>query len=106
MNHHDRFTDRAKNAIEQAEQAAALLGHSYVGSEHLLLGILREGGGQGARVLKRNGVTDAALTRRAAETLGRGAPASPPQGLSARAKHIIELEPTEGSFYVLGLGIC
>ena len=48
MNHHDRFTDRAKNAIEQAERAATELGHSYVGSEHLLLGILREGGGQGA----------------------------------------------------------
>ena len=91
MNHHDRFTDRAKAAIEQAEQAAAELGHSYVGSEHLLLGILREGGGQGARVLKQNGLTDAALTRRAAEKLGRGAPAAPPQGLSARAKRIIEL---------------
>ena len=70
MNHHDRFTDRAKAAIEQAERAAAELGHSYVGSEHLLLGILREGGGQGARVLKQNGLTDAALTRRAAETQG------------------------------------
>ena len=91
MNVHDRFTDRAKTAIEKAEQAACELGHSYVGSEHLLLGILREDGGQGARVLKQNGLTDAALTRRAAETLGRGEPAAPPQGLSVRARRIIEL---------------
>lgn len=41
----DRFTERAKTAIEKAQEAAAELGHSYVGTEHILLGILREGDG-------------------------------------------------------------
>ena len=49
MNMNDRFTERAKTAIEKAQEAAEELGHSYVGSEHLLLGIAREGAGQGAR---------------------------------------------------------
>ena len=62
MNHHERFTERARTAIEKAQAAAEALGHSYVGSEHLLLGILREDGGQGARVLKSNGLTDSDLT--------------------------------------------
>ena len=62
MNNADRFTERAKTAIEKAQGAAEELGHSYVGTEHLLLGILREDGGQGAKVLKENGMTDALLT--------------------------------------------
>ena len=60
MNQHDRFTARAKTAIEKAQAAAEEMGHSYVGSEHLLLGIVREDGGQGARILRDNGLTDAA----------------------------------------------
>ena len=91
MNGHDRFTERAKTAIEKAEAAAAALGHSYVGSEHLLLGILREDGGQGARVLKQNGMTDALVTQRVEQRIGRGDPAAPPQGLSPHARRVIEL---------------
>ena len=62
MNYFDHFTDRAKSAIEKAQEAAEELGHSYVGSEHLLLGILREEGGQGAKILRENGLSDAMLT--------------------------------------------
>ena len=91
MSQHDRFTARAKSAIEKAQEAAEALGHSYVGSEHLLLGILREGGGQGARVLIDNGVTDALVTARVEQTVGRGQPSAPPQGLSPVARRIIEL---------------
>ena len=91
MNHHERFTERARTAIEKAQEAAEALGHSYVGSEHILLGILREGGGQGARVLRDNGLTDASLTARVEQTVGRGHPAAPPQGLSPGAKRVIEL---------------
>ena len=58
MRQSDRFTARAKTAIEKAQTAAEALGHSYVGSEHLLLGILREEGGQGAQVLRSNGLTE------------------------------------------------
>ena len=47
----DRFTERASTAITKAHEAAAALGHSYVGTEHLLMGIVRERDGLGARVL-------------------------------------------------------
>jgi len=91
MNSSDRFTERAKTAIEKAQEAAEAMGHSYVGSEHLLLGIIREDGGQGARVLKENGLTDALLTELVEKYVGKGEPDTPPQGLSPRAKRIIEL---------------
>ena len=91
MNTNDRFTQRARSAIEKAQEAARALGHSYVGSEHLLLGILREDGGQGARVLQRNGLTEASLTELVEKRVGTGAPGTPPQGLSPAARRIIEL---------------
>ena len=91
MRQSDRFTARAKTAIEKAQAAAEALGHSYVGSEHLLLGILREEGGQGAQVLRCNGLTDADLTARVEKTVGRGQPDALPQGLSPGARRIIEL---------------
>ena len=91
MNNNDRFTARAKTAIEKAQEAAEALGHSYVGSEHLLLGIIREDGGQGARALKENGLTDALLTELVEKYVGKGDPGGTPQGLSPRAKRVIEL---------------
>ncbi|MCD8066859.1 MAG: ATP-dependent Clp protease ATP-binding subunit ClpC, partial [Oscillospiraceae bacterium] len=87
----DRFTERAREAIEKAQEAAEGLGHSYVGTEHLLLGILREGGGQGAKVLKENGLTDSLLTELVEKYVGKGDPDSPVQGLTPRAKRVIEL---------------
>ena len=90
-NNADRFTERAKTAIEKAQEAAEELGHSYVGSEHLLLGIVREDGGQGAKVLKENGLTDDLLTELVEKYVGKGTPGTPIQGLSPRAKRAIEL---------------
>jgi len=91
MNNSDRFTERAKSAIEKAQAAAQELGHSYVGSEHLLLGLIREGAGQGARVLRLNGLSDSLVTGLVEKFVGRGDPGSAVQGLSPRAKRIIEL---------------
>ena len=90
-NNADRFTERAKTAIEKAQEAAEELGHSYVGSEHLLLGIVREDGGQGAKVLKENGLTDDLLTELVEKYVGKGTAGTPIQGLSPRAKRAIEL---------------
>ena len=87
----ERFTQRASTAITKAHDAALGMGHSYVGTEHLLLGIIREGEGLGARVLTDNALTDAVLTRMVTETVGRGVPGAPEQGLSPRARHVIEL---------------
>ena len=89
MNINDRFTERAKTAIERAQEAAETLGHSYVGSEHLLLGIAREGIGQGARALRTHGLTDAKLTGLVEQRVGKGAQvglgAVPAQGEADRA---------------------
>ena len=87
----ERFTQRASTAITNAHDAAMGMGHSYVGTEHLLLGIIREGEGLGARILTDNALTDAVLTRMVTETVGRGVPGAPEQGLSPRARHVIEL---------------
>ena len=48
MFYQNRFTERARQALTLAQEAAASFGHSYIGSEHLLLGLLREGGGPAA----------------------------------------------------------
>ena len=91
MKSSDRFTERAQSAITKAQLAAQQLGHSYVGSEHLLLGIAREGGGQGARVLRQNGLGDELLSELVEKYVGRGDPGTPAQGLTPRCKRVIEL---------------
>ena len=52
----DRFTEQAKEAVSLAVDVAGQLGHSYVGTEHLLIGLLQEGNGVAARVLSDCGV--------------------------------------------------
>ena len=51
------FTEKARIAISEAHDAAAEMGHNYIGSEHLLMGLIREGSGVAAKVLEKNGVT-------------------------------------------------
>ena len=58
LKNNEKFTEKAENAIEQARLAAFSLGHSYVGTEHLLLGISREGAGLGAKILRERGVSE------------------------------------------------
>ena len=52
MFYQNRFTERARQALTLAQEAAASFGHSYIGSEHLLLGLLREGGGPAAKAIR------------------------------------------------------
>ena len=54
----DRFTAKAREAISLAVDAAEALGHGYVGTEHLLIGLLQEGTGVAARVLEECGVRE------------------------------------------------
>ena len=98
----ERFTQRASTAITKAHDAALGMGHSYVGTEHLLLGIIREGEGLGARILTDNALTDAVLTRMVTETVGRGVPGAPEQGLSPRARHVIELAAEDAIYGFFG----
>ena len=87
----DRFTQRASTAITRAHDAAVAFGHSYVGTEHLLLGIVRERDGLGARVLLSQGLTDQLLSNMVAETVGKGVPGAPEQGLTPRARKVISI---------------
>ncbi|MGQ7363991.1 Clp protease N-terminal domain-containing protein, partial [Streptococcus suis] len=53
----DRFTDNAKQSPESAERIDTQMGSSYVGTEHILLGVLQQEGSIGAKILKNAGVT-------------------------------------------------
>ena len=58
MMYSQRFTARAERVLRLAQEEAAQLGHGHVGSEHMLLGLLREGTGIAARILSQLGVTE------------------------------------------------
>ena len=81
----------AQNALRRARGEAARLGHGYVGSEHLLLGLLREEEDEAAQTLRGCGFTLAGLRQAAARLLGTGERGcAPAQGLTRRARSIVE----------------
>ena len=91
-----RFTQRAQEALRQAQESAARLGHGYVGSEHLLLALARQEGSVAARVLRAAGLEHDALRQAVVALVGEGDPVpAPAQGLTPRCKKIIELSLTE-----------
>ena len=93
-----RFTERAQAALRLAQECSAELGHGYVGSEHLLLGLAREGKGVAAKVLQSAGLEPESLKAAIARMVGVGAPGgAPSQGLTPRCKKIIELSLTEAA---------
>ena len=95
MRTNDRFTERAQKAIELAHAAATELGHSYVGTEHLLIGLCREGEGLGSKVLRTAGLDGQKARSLLARDVPCGTPGPPAQGLSPRAKRVIELACTD-----------
>ncbi len=85
------FTEKANEALNLAINAAEKLGHTYVGSEHILLGLLRVGGGVAASVLNNKGVTEDKVEELLRATIGVGTPTSlTPENLTPRAKRVIE----------------
>lgn len=93
-----RFTERAQAALRMAQEGSSELGHGYVGSEHLLLGLVREGQGVAARVLRSAGVEGEVIRAAITRLVGVGAPAErPSQGLTPRCKKIIELSLSEAA---------
>ena len=68
----ERFTERARQVVVLAQDEARALGHGYIGTEHLLLGILREEEGLGRAVLASLGVTVVEVRDRVARIVGRG----------------------------------
>ena len=85
------FTEKANTALNLSIRSAQALGHTYVGTEHLLLGLLREGSGVAAVVLNNRGITAAEYERRVTETEAVGAYTYvTPQDFTPRAKAAME----------------
>lgn len=92
----NKFTPRAEEALRLAQEAAEEMGHGYVGSEHLLLGLMREEEGIAHRVMTEYGLTDEMICSILQRTVGTGlAGAAPSQGLTPRAKSVVELAVSE-----------
>jgi len=92
----DRFTKRARRVLQLAQEEAQRLNHNYIGTEHLLLGLVREENSVAAKVLRELGVDPGQVIRAVERTVGRGerAPFSKPT-LSPRTKRVIELAVDE-----------
>ncbi len=94
----NRFTQKANAVLRLAHEAAAELGHGYVGTEHILLGLCRETEGVASHALGGAGVKDDALTQKAVEIVGRGeAGQKPLQGLTPRAKRVVDIAGSEAA---------
>ena len=91
------FTEKSRDALRLAHDAACELGHGYVGSEHLLLGLIREDSGVAAKALISAGVTADAVDKRIREIIGTSTALDPNTELSLtpRSKRILELAAME-----------
>ncbi len=88
----ERFTDRARRTVVLAQEEARLLQHNYIGTEHLLLGLIHEGEGVAAKTLESLGIGLEAVRQQVEEIIGRGQHA--PSGhipFTPRAKKVLEL---------------
>jgi ATP-dependent Clp protease ATP-binding subunit ClpC len=92
----ERFTDRARRVLVLAQEEARLLNHSFIGTEHILLGLIHEGEGVAAKALEQLGITLEAVREKVEETIGLSGSApsgSPP--FTPRAKKVLELSLRE-----------
>ena len=92
----DRFTDRARRVIVLAQDEARMLNHNYIGTEHLLLGLIHEGEGVAAKALESLGISLEGVRNQVEEIIGQGQQA--PSGhipFTPRAKKVLELSLRE-----------
>jgi ATP-dependent Clp protease ATP-binding subunit ClpC len=92
----ERFTDQARQVVVLAQEEARALGHGYIGTEHILLGLLSEGEGVAAQALGSLEITLDAAREQVAEIIGAGT--GPPPGhipFTARTKKVLELSLRE-----------
>ena len=88
----ERFTDRARRVVVLAQEEARFLNHGWIGTEHLLLALLREGEGVGCQALVQHGMSLETAREEVLEIIGEGA--TPPKGhipFTPRAKKILEM---------------
>ena len=88
----ERFTDRARMVVSKAQAEAMLLGHSYIGTEHLLLGMLAEGDGIAGKALTDIGLTLESVRAAVEQVVGRGegVPAGQHIPFTKNAKNVLE----------------
>ena len=92
------FTEKANNALNLAVTSAQELGHDYIGSEHLMLGLLKEGSGVAYNVLNKLGVTAESYEKLIRERIGAGTPTSlSPDAFTPRTKQILQVAAMAGA---------
>src|SRR5258705_12790141 len=101
----DKFTERARRVLTLAQEEAQRFNHNYIGTEHLLLGLVREGDGVAAKVLSNLGVHLASVRAGGERGIGRGDRIVQGDiGLTPRAKKVVELAvdeaPRPGHHYI------
>ena len=85
------FTEKANEALNFAISSAEYFGHTYIGSEHLLLGLLKTGSGVAAAILNSKSVTAEKIEKLIEETIGNGSPTElSPDYMTPRAKRVLE----------------
>jgi ATP-dependent Clp protease ATP-binding subunit ClpC len=92
----ERFTDRARRVVVLAQEEARMLNHNYIGTEHILLGLIHEGEGVAAKALESLGISLEAVRSQVEEIIGQGQ--TPPTGhipFTPRAKKVLELSLRE-----------
>src|SRR6201991_2070081 len=92
----ERFTDRARRVVVLAQEEAKMLNHNYIGTEHILLGLIHEGEGVAAKALESLGISLDAVRQQVEEIIGQGQQA--PSGhipFTPRAKKVLELSLRE-----------
>ena len=92
----ERFTDRARRVVVLAQEESRMLNHNYIGTEHILLGLVHEGGGVAAEALTAMGIGLDAVREQVEEIIGQGQAA--PAGhipFTPRAKKVLELSLRE-----------
>ena len=92
----ERFTERARQVVVLAQEEARMLNHNYIGTEHILLGLIHEGNGVAARSLESLGISLDAVRQQVEEIIGQGQQA--PSGhipFTPRAKKVLELSLRE-----------
>jgi ATP-dependent Clp protease ATP-binding subunit ClpC len=96
MDMFNRFTDRARRVVVLAQEEARMLNHNYIGTEHILLGLIHEGEGVAAKALESLGISLEGARQQVEEIIRRGQQA--PSGhipFTPRAKKVLELSLRE-----------
>ena len=79
----ERFTDRARRVVVLAQEEARMLNHNYIGTEHILLGLIHEGEGVAAKALESLGISLEAVRSQVEDIIGQGGSSLPTEPTSA-----------------------